>query len=61
MSLDALEALVDTLPEAKPVPKSPKLRPEEIVDVMTLFITTILFDYIIFHSPLLNEHASNDQ
>ncbi|XP_060791449.1 calpastatin isoform X4 [Neoarius graeffei] len=32
MSLDALEALVDTLPEAKPVPKCPELKPEEIVD-----------------------------
>ncbi|KAL7844135.1 hypothetical protein SRHO_G00226740 [Serrasalmus rhombeus] len=32
MSLDALSALGDTLPTAKPVPKSPKLRPEDIVD-----------------------------
>ncbi|XP_053096227.1 calpastatin isoform X11 [Pangasianodon hypophthalmus] len=31
MSVDALEALVGTLPEAKPVPESPELRPEEIV------------------------------
>uniref|UniRef100_A0AAR2LRV1 Calpastatin n=1 Tax=Pygocentrus nattereri TaxID=42514 RepID=A0AAR2LRV1_PYGNA len=32
MSLDALSALGDTLPTAKPVPKSPELRPEDIVD-----------------------------
>ncbi|KAL6469855.1 hypothetical protein MHYP_G00209740 [Metynnis hypsauchen] len=32
MSLDALSALEDTLPVAKPAPKSPKLRPEDIVD-----------------------------
>ncbi|MCJ8741169.1 hypothetical protein PDJAM_G00067660 [Pangasius djambal] len=32
MSADALEALVGTLPEAKPVPESPKLKPEEIVN-----------------------------
>lgn len=37
MSLDALEALVDTLPEAKPVPKSPKLKPGQIVDVLALY------------------------
>lgn len=45
MSLDALEALVDTLPEAKPVPKCPELKPEEIVDV----ITTILFMFQSFY------------
>lgn len=33
MSLDALSALEDTLPAAKPVPESPKLRPEDIVEV----------------------------
>ncbi|XP_017570791.2 calpastatin isoform X23 [Pygocentrus nattereri] len=32
MSLDALSALEDTLPAAKPAPESPKLRPEDIVD-----------------------------
>ncbi|XP_072518863.1 calpastatin isoform X4 [Salminus brasiliensis] len=32
MSLDALSALEGTLPAAKPVPESPKLRPEDIVD-----------------------------
>ncbi|XP_046723003.1 calpastatin isoform X12 [Silurus meridionalis] len=32
MSLDALDALGDMLPEAKPVPESPKLRPDQIVD-----------------------------
>ncbi|KAK3555661.1 hypothetical protein QTP86_025739 [Hemibagrus guttatus] len=32
MALDALDILGDTLPKAKPVPESPKLRPEEIVD-----------------------------
>ncbi|XP_066501332.1 calpastatin isoform X5 [Hoplias malabaricus] len=32
MSLDALNALEDTLPAAKPPPESPKLRPEDIVD-----------------------------
>ncbi|KAF4077100.1 hypothetical protein AMELA_G00204280 [Ameiurus melas] len=32
MSLDALDALSDTLPEAKPVPEPPKLRPDQIVD-----------------------------
>ncbi|XP_049893015.1 calpastatin isoform X4 [Epinephelus moara] len=31
MSLDALSALVDTLPEDKPKPKLPELRPEDIV------------------------------
>nr|XP_033483346.1 calpastatin isoform X25 [Epinephelus lanceolatus] len=31
MSLDALSALVDTLPEDKPKPKVPELRPEDIV------------------------------
>ncbi|KAF5893986.1 calpastatin isoform X21, partial [Clarias magur] len=31
MSLDALDALGDTLPEAKAVPESPKLRPEDII------------------------------
>ncbi|KAM9450381.1 calpastatin isoform 5-T5 [Clarias gariepinus] len=31
MSLDALDALGDTLPEAKPVPESPKLRPEDMI------------------------------
>uniref|UniRef100_A0A8B9LQD2 Calpastatin n=1 Tax=Astyanax mexicanus TaxID=7994 RepID=A0A8B9LQD2_ASTMX len=32
MSLDALSALEDLLPAAKPVPESPKLRPEDIID-----------------------------
>ncbi|XP_058272196.1 calpastatin isoform X16 [Hemibagrus wyckioides] len=32
MALDALDILGDTLPKAKPVPESPKLRPEDIVD-----------------------------
>ncbi|XP_060746659.1 calpastatin isoform X3 [Tachysurus vachellii] len=32
MALDALDALGDTLPEAKPTPLSPILRPEEIVN-----------------------------
>ncbi|KAL7854057.1 hypothetical protein AOLI_G00209010 [Acnodon oligacanthus] len=32
MSLDALSALGDTLPTAKPVPESPKLRPEDMID-----------------------------
>ncbi|KAM4741338.1 calpastatin [Anableps anableps] len=31
MSLDALSALVDTLPEDKPKPESPKVKPEDIV------------------------------
>uniref|UniRef100_A0A3Q3B7S8 Calpastatin n=1 Tax=Kryptolebias marmoratus TaxID=37003 RepID=A0A3Q3B7S8_KRYMA len=33
MSLDALSALGDTLPEDKPKPESPKLKPEDIVPV----------------------------
>ncbi|XP_036444358.1 calpastatin isoform X12 [Colossoma macropomum] len=36
MSLDALSALGDTLPTAKPVPESPKLRPEDIIDEKNL-------------------------
>ncbi|XP_014890743.1 calpastatin isoform X19 [Poecilia latipinna] len=33
MSLDALSALVDTLPEDKPKPEPPKVKPEDIVSV----------------------------
>lgn len=43
MSLDALEALGGTLPAAKPVPEAPKLRPEEIVDVLTLYCYFFFF------------------
>ncbi|GAA6074619.1 calpastatin isoform X1, partial [Tachysurus ichikawai] len=32
MALDALDTLGDLLPQAKPVPESPKLRPEQIVE-----------------------------
>lgn len=44
MALDALDILGDTLPKAKPVPESPKLRPEDIVDVfISLFMPGTLF------------------
>ncbi|XP_036444367.1 calpastatin isoform X20 [Colossoma macropomum] len=36
ISLDALSALEDTLPAAKPAPESPKLRPEDIIDEKNL-------------------------
>ncbi|XP_062867353.1 calpastatin isoform X8 [Trichomycterus rosablanca] len=36
MSFDALDALGDTLPTAQPVPKSPEIRPEDIVDEKNL-------------------------
>lgn len=40
MSPDPFDALSGMLPEAKPVPESPKLRPEEIVDVINLYYST---------------------
>lgn len=38
MSLDALSALCDTLPDDKPKPELPELRPEDIVSVWELKI-----------------------
>lgn len=43
ISLDALSALIDTLPEDKPKPEPPKLRPEDIVSVKSTQMHTFVF------------------
>lgn len=64
MSLDALSELVDMLPEDKPKPESPKLKPKDIVPVgaqkqnkplshlpseKKVFILFLLFSSSFFH------------
>lgn len=60
ISLDALSALEDTLPAAKPLPESPKLRPEDIVNVIFHYSLLVYICYILHFKLLFSDMLNND-